>query len=81
MPTLNIKDIPYMAEFRNGDSRLYASILFPLKGWHETDFGTGFYYQWDPFKAGIDGKLVVYRRYSYRKLVALTPYKVRGKQH
>lgn len=74
VPTLNIKDIPYMAEFRNRDSRLYASILFPLKGWHETDFGTGFYYQWDPFKAGIDGN-ESYTGYSYRKLVALTPYK------
>lgn len=74
VPTLNIKDIPYMAEFRNRDSRLYASILFPLKGWHETDFGTGFYYQWDPFKAGIDGN-ESYTGYSYRKMVALTPYK------
>ena len=74
VPTLNIKEIPYMAEFRNRDSRLYASILFPLKGWHETDFGPGFYYQWDPFKAGIDGN-ESFTGYSYRKMVALTPYK------
>lgn len=31
VPTLDIKSIPYMQEFRNRDSRLYASILFPLK--------------------------------------------------
>ncbi len=74
VPTLDIKQIPYMAEFRNRDSRLYASILFPLKGWHETDFGPGFYYQWDPFKAGIDDN-ESYTGYSYRKMVALTPYK------
>ncbi len=73
VPTLDIKSIPYMQEFRNRDSRLYASILFPLKGWQETDFNGDFYYMWDPFKAGSDGN-ESWTGYSYRKLVSLTPY-------
>ena len=35
-----------MQEFRNRDSRLYASILFPFKGWYETNYGTNFIYEW-----------------------------------
>ncbi|WP_051960133.1 RagB/SusD family nutrient uptake outer membrane protein [Sphingobacterium sp. ML3W] len=62
----------YMKEFRNRDSRLYASILFPFKGWHETDFGT-FYYRWDPKWSGKDGN-ESWTGYSYRKMVSLTPY-------
>ena len=58
VPTLDIKSIPYMQEFRNRDSRLYASILFPLKGWQETDFSGDFYWT----------------GYNSRKLVSLTPY-------
>lgn len=54
VPTLNLKEYAYMDEFRNRDSRLYASMLFPFKGWHETDFGT-FYYRWNPSWAGSDG--------------------------
>lgn len=73
VPTLDLKSIPYMQEFRNRDSRLYASILFPLKGWQETDFSGDFYYMWDPFKAGSDGN-ESWTGYSYRKLVSLTPY-------
>lgn len=73
VPTLDLKSIPYMNEFRNRDSRLYASILFPLKGWQETDFVGDFYYMWDPFKAGDDGN-ESWTGYSYRKLVSLTPY-------
>lgn len=73
VPTLTIKDIPYMQEFRNRDSRLYASMLFPLKGWFETDFQGDFYYMWDPIKAGLDGN-ESWTGYSYRKMVALTPY-------
>lgn len=73
VPTLTIKDIPYMQEFRNRDSRLYASMLFPLKGWFETDFQGDFYYMWDPVKAGQDGN-ESWTGYSYRKMVALTPY-------
>lgn len=35
-----------MQEFRNRDSRLYASVLFPFKGWYETNYGTDFIYEW-----------------------------------
>lgn len=73
VPSLDLKSIPYMQEFRNRDSRLYASILFPLKGWQETDFSGDFYYMWDPFKAGNDGN-ESWTGFSYRKLVSLTPY-------
>lgn len=72
VPTLDLKNNPYMQEFRNRDTRLYASILFPFKGWHETDFGT-FYYRWKPEWAGVDGN-ESYSGYSYRKMVSLTPY-------
>lgn len=68
----DIKKYEYMKEFRNRDSRLYASILFPFKGWHETDFST-FYFRWNPQWAGNDGN-ESYSGYNYRKLVALTPY-------
>ena len=73
VPTLNLKEYAYMDEFRNRDSRLYASILFPLKGWQETDFSGDFYYMWDPLKAGSDGN-ESWTGYNYRKLVSLTPY-------
>lgn len=73
VPTLDISSIDYMQEFRNRDSRLYASLLFPLKGWQETDFSGDFYYMWNPAKAGDDGN-ESWTGYSYRKLVSLTPY-------
>lgn len=73
VPTMDLKKYEYMQEFRNRDSRLYASILFPFKGWHETDFGT-FYYRWNPSWAGTDGN-ESWTGYSYRKMVSLTPYK------
>lgn len=41
-----IKNYAYTQEFRNRDARLYASILFPFKGWYETDMGTDFVYRW-----------------------------------
>lgn len=69
---MNLKDQEYIKEFRNRDSRLYASIIFPFKGWHETDFGT-FYYRWNPKLAGVDGN-ESWSGYSYRKMVSLTPY-------
>lgn len=74
VPTLDLKSIPYMQEFRNRDSRLYASIQFPLKGWQETDFTGDYYYMWDPLKVGNDGN-ESWSGYCYRKLVSLTPYK------
>ena len=72
VPTLNLKEYAYMDEFRNRDSRLYASMFFPFKGWHETDFGT-FYYRWNPSWAGSDGN-ESWTGYSYRKLLSLTAY-------
>lgn len=72
IPTMDLKNEAYLQEFRNRDSRLYASILFPFKGWHETDFGT-FYYRWDPKWAATNGN-ESWTGYSYRKLVSLTPY-------
>ncbi len=74
VPTMDLTKFAYMQEFRNRDSRLYASIQFPFKGWHETDFKGGtFYYRWDPTKAGLDGN-ESWSGYSYRKMVALSPY-------
>ncbi|WP_316751553.1 RagB/SusD family nutrient uptake outer membrane protein [Pedobacter gandavensis] len=72
VPTLNLKSAPYMGEFRNRDSRLYASILFPFKGWHETDFSGAFYYRWDP--AFVNDGNESSSGYSWRKMVALQPY-------
>ena len=73
VPSLDLKSFDYMQEFRNRDSRLYASILFPFKGWHETDAGNPFYYRWFPEKIGRDGN-ESWSGYSFRKMVALTPY-------
>ncbi len=72
VPTLDLKSFDYMQEFRNRDSRLYGSMLFPFKGWHETDAGV-FYYRWFPEKIGTDGN-ESWSGYSYRKMVAKTPY-------
>ncbi|WP_316820819.1 RagB/SusD family nutrient uptake outer membrane protein [Pedobacter gandavensis] len=72
VPGLNLKDAPYMTEFRNRDSRLYASILFPFKGWHETDFSGPFYYRWKP--AFVNDGNESSSGYSWRKLVSLEPY-------
>lgn len=69
---MDLESYDYMEEFRNRDSRLYASILFPFKGWHETDFGT-FYYRWKPNWAGSDGN-ESWSGYSFRKMVALNSY-------
>jgi starch-binding outer membrane protein, SusD/RagB family len=73
VPTMDLKTYPYMAEFRNRDSRMYASILFPFKGWHETDFEGPFYYRWDPDYPLTNGNESA-TGYNYRKLVSLTPY-------
>ena len=32
----------YMKEFKNRDSRLYVTLMFPFKGWHETAVGEFF---------------------------------------
>lgn len=70
--SVDVKSFDYMKEFRNRDARLYASILFPLKGWHETDGGT-FYYKWDPKWFNTNGN-ESWTGFSYRKMVSLTPY-------
>lgn len=62
----------YMAEFRNRDSRLYASMLFPFKGWHETVKGT-YYFMYNPDNVNEDGN-ESWSGYAYRKMVALAPY-------
>ena len=67
VPTLDIKAIPYMQEFRNRDSRLYASIQFPLKGWQETDFSQGdYYFMWDPLNRARPATRIVEKRYRVR---------------
>ncbi|MDH7464145.1 RagB/SusD family nutrient uptake outer membrane protein [Chitinophagaceae bacterium 26-R-25] len=72
VPTMNLKNYSYIGEFRNRDSRLYASILFPFKGWHETDFpGSSFYFQWySGLPAQDDNEPTT--GYSWRKITALT---------
>lgn len=63
----------YMKEFKNRDSRLYASILFPFKGWHETAIGEH-YFKWDPDVVNKNGN-ESWTGFSYRKMVTLNPYK------
>lgn len=72
----NIMKYDYMAEFRNRDSRLYVSMLFPFKGWHETAKGT-FYFRWDPDLINKNGN-ESWTGYCYRKMVALSPYNNTG---
>lgn len=67
--TLNLKNYSYINEFRNRDSRLYASILFPFKGWHETDFSGPFYYQWN--NAFYNNGNESMTGYSWRKITSL----------
>lgn len=57
----------YMKEYRNRDSRMYASILFPFKTWHETNYGAGYAYEW--IKGGNNESKT---GFNYRKMVALT---------
>ena len=57
----------YMKEFRNRDSRMYVSVLFPFKTWHETNYGAGYAYEW--IKGGNNESKT---GFNYRKMVALT---------
>lgn len=68
----NIMGYDYMQEFRNRDSRLYVSMLFPFKGWHETAKGTH-YFRWDPELINKNGN-ESWTGYCFRKMVALAPY-------
>ena len=62
----------YMKEFKNRDSRLYVTLMFPFKGWHETAKGE-FYYKWDPDVVNKNGN-ESWTGFSYRKMVAWDPY-------
>lgn len=61
-----LKDYEYIQEFRNRDSRLYASILFPFKSWYETNYGDKFIYEW--IKGGNNESKT---GFNFRKMVAL----------
>lgn len=80
VPTLDLASYKYMDEFKNRDSRLYASILIPFLGWHVTDFGSSFYYRWDPKKSGSDGN-ESWSGYSWRKMVATHGYDAGSENH
>lgn len=62
----------YMQEFKNRDSRLYVTLVFPFKGWHETEIGE-LYFKWDPAVVNSDGN-ESWTGFSSRKTVALKPY-------
>lgn len=61
-----LKDYEYMHEFRNRDSRLYVSILFPFKSWYETNYGDEFIYEW--IKNGNNESKT---GFNFRKMVPL----------
>ena len=61
----------YMDEFKNRDSRLYASMMFPFKGWHNTSKGE-MYYKWNPAVINSNGN-ESWTGYSYRKIVSNDP--------
>lgn len=63
----------YMNEFKNRDSRLYVTVMFPFKGWHSSSVGEH-YYKWDPAVINKDGN-ESWTGFSYRKMVAWEPYK------
>ncbi len=65
-----LKDYPYMQEFRNRDSRLYASILFSFKSWNQTeqgDFTYRFRHRQSPNEQNNESKT----GFSWRKMSAL----------
>lgn len=80
VPSLNVANYAYMQEFRNRDSRLYASVMIPFMGWHTTDFGSPFYYRWNPKNTGNDGN-ESWTGYSWRKMVATHGYDAGGENH
>ena len=66
-----LKDYPYMQEFRNRDSRLYASILFPYKSWNQTEQGEFTYrfrYRTSPNEQNNESKT----GFNWRKMSALS---------
>ncbi|MCC8170534.1 MAG: RagB/SusD family nutrient uptake outer membrane protein [Parabacteroides sp.] len=62
----------YMKEFKNRDSRLYVSFMFPFKGWHGSPVGEH-YYRWDPSNIDALGNFS-WTGFSYRKMVSVNPY-------
>lgn len=56
----------YMKQYCNRDSRMYVSVLFPFKSWHETEEGEGYAYEW--IKGGNNESKT---GFNYRKMVAL----------
>ncbi|MDE5611529.1 MAG: RagB/SusD family nutrient uptake outer membrane protein [Odoribacter sp.] len=72
----NLMDYEYMKEFRNRDSRLYASLMFPFKGWHELAGKGTFYFMFNPEYFNSNGN-ESWSGYAFRKMVALDPYDTR----
>ena len=68
----NLMSYDYMKEFKNRDSRLYTTFMFPFKGWHNSAKGE-FYYKWDPTVINRNGN-ESWTGFSYRKLVAIDPF-------
>lgn len=62
----------YMQEFKNRDSRLYVTFMFPFKGWHGSPKGE-FYYKWDPSVINRNGN-ESWTGFSYRKMVSIDPW-------
>lgn len=67
-----LMDNAYMDEFKNRDSRLYASVVFPFKGWHGMPKGT-VYFRWNPAVVNSDGN-DSWTGFSYRKMVSNNPF-------
>lgn len=63
----------YMNEFRNRDSRLYASLMFPFKGWHELPGKETFYFMFNPDNFPTNGN-ESWSGYAFRKMVSMKPY-------
>ena len=68
----DLMDYNYMSEFKNRDSRLYVTFMFPFKGWHGSAKGE-FYYKWNPDLINKNGN-ESWTGFSYRKMVAVDPY-------
>ena len=68
----NLMTYDYMKEFKNRDSRLYVTLMFPFKGWHETAVGE-FYYKWNPDVINKNGN-ESWTGFSNRKMVSWNPY-------
>ncbi len=69
----SIANYDFIKEFRNRDSRMYASLVFPFKGWHDSGAQKPIYYMWDPDLVSKDGNYS-WSGYAYRKIITLNPY-------